>query len=440
MNNEDVLQRNAAGELEIRTAPSTGDTGTNPDDVYTRDEQGRLCVRTTGGGGGGGTTPTAAGVSFDPADLTTITADNVQSALEEVDAALSGKVATAQGAENAGKYLSVDEDGNVALVQNPIPSDGTVGQVLTKTESGQEWQDASSGSSLPDQTGNSGALLTTDGTEASWSEYSLKSGGVSQQIVLCPKGANIVGSTLGQIYLSGNKETDPDRAGINDSAGAIGIGYNINIKNSAGCVVFSSSYFYTGYPQNYTIENKPRQFIWINPNGIFPLFDQNGFLFKERLPQTNYGLKISDTFTQAVNTATTYNLFTTVDLASDVTLAANMDASNYSLVDGALKLPTNAGYIDYGIEVRLNGSFAGGENTNREFGIQLQRADGTIISEKAIVKVSGNDLSNRSVVFETYTNTDTDPFIANGLKLVINNTSGQTLNLTGCDILIKARA
>lgn len=327
--------------------------------------------------------------------------------------ALTGKVNIAQGVDNAGKVMTVGEDGNLAPAN--VPAGG-----------------------LPDQTGNSGALLTTDGTDASWTDYSIKVGGLAGQIVFCPKGANIVNNYTGQIYLSGNPNTA--QSGMKNSAGAIGIGYNVNVKDSGGCVVLASSIFISQYPQYYTIENKPNQFIWINPNGIFPLFDQNGFLFKERLPQTNYGLKISDTFTQAVNTATTYNLFTTVDLTSDITLAANMDASNYSLVDGALKLPTNAGYVDYGIEVRLNGSFAGEENTNREFGIQLQRADGTIISEKTIVKVSGNDLSNRSVVFETYTNTDADPFIANGLKLVINNTSGQTLNLTGCDILIKARA
>lgn len=146
MNNEDVLQRNAAGELEIRTVPSTGDTGTNPDDVYTRDSQGRLCVRTTGGGGGGGggggTTPTAADVSFDPADLTTITSDNVQGALQEVDAALSEKVAISQGTGNANKFLATNDSGDVSLVENPVPSGGSEGQVLTSTGSGGvAWQD-----------------------------------------------------------------------------------------------------------------------------------------------------------------------------------------------------------------------------------------------------------------------------------------------------------
>lgn len=50
---DDILTRNAAGELTVRTTQTTGDTGTNKDDVYTRDSQGRLAVRTTGNGGGG---------------------------------------------------------------------------------------------------------------------------------------------------------------------------------------------------------------------------------------------------------------------------------------------------------------------------------------------------------------------------------------------------
>ena len=51
-----------------------------------------------------------------------------------------------------------------------VASGGTAGQVLTKTESGQEWKDVDSGASLPDQTGNAGKFLTTDGTNASWGE------------------------------------------------------------------------------------------------------------------------------------------------------------------------------------------------------------------------------------------------------------------------------
>ena len=91
MDNSDVLQRNAAGELEVRVVNGTekADAPANYDDVFTVNSEGKRALRVVGaGGGGGGTTPTAADVSFDPAGLKTITADNVQSALQQVDAAL----------------------------------------------------------------------------------------------------------------------------------------------------------------------------------------------------------------------------------------------------------------------------------------------------------------------------------------------------------------
>ena len=130
MDNSDVLQRNADGKLEVRVVNGTekADAPANYDDVFTVNTEGKRALRVVGAGGGGGTTPTAAGVSFDPAGLTTITGDNVQSALEEVDAALSDKVATAQGAENAGKVMTVGADGNV------VPTAGYATQSWVETQ------------------------------------------------------------------------------------------------------------------------------------------------------------------------------------------------------------------------------------------------------------------------------------------------------------------
>lgn len=51
---DEIMTRNSAGELELRTVQTTGDTGNDKNDVLTRDSQGRLCVRTTGSGGGSG--------------------------------------------------------------------------------------------------------------------------------------------------------------------------------------------------------------------------------------------------------------------------------------------------------------------------------------------------------------------------------------------------
>lgn len=86
---DDVLTRNSADELALRVVQSSGDTGMNKDDVYTRDSQGRLSVRTVGGSGGGsGGASTAADVSFDPSGLNVITGTNVQGALAQVDSSV----------------------------------------------------------------------------------------------------------------------------------------------------------------------------------------------------------------------------------------------------------------------------------------------------------------------------------------------------------------
>lgn len=77
---------------------------------------------------GGGGTPTAAEVSFDPANLSIITGTNVQSALQQVDASLNGVVKIAQGTENAGKVLAVDGSGNV------VPTAGYATQSWVETQ------------------------------------------------------------------------------------------------------------------------------------------------------------------------------------------------------------------------------------------------------------------------------------------------------------------
>lgn len=53
----DVLTRNDNDELAVRTVQTTGDNPGAYDDIYTRDNNGKLCVRVTGAGGGGGSDP-----------------------------------------------------------------------------------------------------------------------------------------------------------------------------------------------------------------------------------------------------------------------------------------------------------------------------------------------------------------------------------------------
>lgn len=153
----------------------------------------------------------------------------------------------------------------------------------------------------------------------------------------------------------------------------------------------------------------------------------------------------------AITTGTTQNLLDLISLyatSDNVVTTANIDAFNYDLTSGILKLPymptinnkyTNA-YCDYNIDVRITGTIDGSVNTAREFNVELQRAsDNSIVETHNVTKTNTNDLTGKGVVFSTYTNTSSDPFITNGLKLVLNNTSGQTVTITGLTLLVKGR-
>lgn len=161
MDNSDVLQRNAAGELEVRVVNGTekADAPANYDDVFTVNTEGKRALRVVGAGGGGGTGTVTSVNGVQPvAGNVEITGDNItatvgeeeatitehlttlqqsiagkQDALttEQLAAANSGitsakvasydayageiaaKVNIAQGAENAGKVMTVGADGNV---------------------------------------------------------------------------------------------------------------------------------------------------------------------------------------------------------------------------------------------------------------------------------------------------------------------------------------
>lgn len=558
---DDVLQRNADGELEIRTVTTTGDTSTNKDDVFTRDEQGRLCIRITGAGGGGGggqgdivydqklnllnTDGFAAPYIFLPtgiADgnyelyykvkkLTTLETSSPDSFAETIFK-LKFNVSTADGTQKVFGSVCPVFDGNSALGSQGYW--GTQEQVFAQPDCGINVFSQTDGrimfqlpqcdfmatnaygryfDTFPDKTEIQDCfavskLKNIDTKTEQSVTIDLLGGETDINIGYLSEGCpvpfaalpNVINSTsenlidltvfgvevLPVIQFNRGKisettfSTDSifmdeviEFVALDESESPIGY-YRAILKtgyqklgtsevektgvfqNSVVCFspdapllsilnkdrtnpLASAKYVFVHltYPTKNT-ENESLRNLELVP-AMFDNISSTFILIPEEITK-NFALKITDTLTQAIANAETYNIITSVDLATDASFEANLQKSEYQIVDGAIKLPAIEKYVDYGIEVRLNGAFAGGENTNREFTIQLQRADGSIVSEKAVVKVAGNDLSKSSVVFETYTNTLEDPFIASGLKIVVNNTSGQTLNLTGCDILIKARA
>lgn len=96
--------------------------------------------------------------------------------------ALAGKQNALSGTED--QFVGFNSAGEAVAVEapNPFPSGGTTGQVLTKTETGQEWADAPDG--LPDG-GTEGQVLTKTSTGAQWDDVpsDLPEGGTDGQIL-----------------------------------------------------------------------------------------------------------------------------------------------------------------------------------------------------------------------------------------------------------------
>lgn len=131
--NDDVLTRNSDGELAVRTVSST-ETATvvNPNDVYTRDTDGNLCIRTVGGSGG----------------------DQHNLGYYASESALTTAHPTAT-------------DGDWAIV-------GTTDTIWIWDSDTNTWVDTgNAGIELPDQTGNAGKFLKTDGETASWENITI---------------------------------------------------------------------------------------------------------------------------------------------------------------------------------------------------------------------------------------------------------------------------
>lgn len=150
MTNEYVLATNDDGDLAVRTVSATEASGiTDTQNVITRTEDGKLAIRTVGSGGG---------------DQHNLGYFETQTALEEAhptaeagDWAIVGSTDTVWiwDSDN-NQWVDSDQKGQVTSV-NGQTGDVTIG----------------ANDVLPSQTGQSGKFLTTDGTDASWSDKPL---------------------------------------------------------------------------------------------------------------------------------------------------------------------------------------------------------------------------------------------------------------------------
>jgi len=153
------------------------------------------------------------------------------------------------------------------------------------------------------------------------------------------------------------------------------------------------------------------------------------------------------TFATAVtiNQDATYNLMTSL-LNSDVPAINEFNledlTTKFSInsTQVSIQFPPFVQYCQYSIRVILRGSISGSSSTDRQFGVQLRRgADNSSITEQIVVRVDFTDLANLGLNFISFTNGVLDPFSQpnNGLRILVNNTSGSPIILTGFQILIQ---
>lgn len=96
-------------------------------------------------------------------------------------------------------------------------------------------------------------------------------------------------------------------------------------------------------------------------------------------------------------------------------------------------------FVNYSVQVTINGSISGAAGTAREFKIQLARTTPTVFTRgTGIVKVDNNILTDRSnppiLTFQQGTN---DPFVTDGVRIELNNTTTQTITINSFNILIQ---
>lgn len=259
-------------------------------------------------------------------------------------------------------------------------------------------------------------------------------------------------TTGNRVTITNNKITLSPNAGNNAVLDSDKLELRGGLDNSGLTILSSSGLSIIGQ------QNNP-MYIYASQLERYSSSSDSGAIILDTKNYKNYAnlsvntlLKVDVTgLSTAITTGTTQNLLDLISLtgsATNIVTTANINASNYNLTGGILKLPymptvnnkyTNA-YCDYNIDVRITGTIDGSVNTAREFNIELQRAsDNSIVETHNVTKTNTNDLTGKGVVFSTYTNTSSDPFIANGLKLVLNNTSGQTVTITGVTLLVKGR-
>lgn len=212
-------------------------------------------------------------------------------ALACTSGAVKGAIQIGKGtnSESGTLYVGQTTDGTNFTNTKLLDSDGTIpearladttnaqqGDVLTLDANGDAvWQAGGSGGGLPSQTGNAGKFLTTDGTDASWSDKPLVNAATgSRTIAIGGIGtiASIYSISLGtNAGPTGNFSVSLGDSSESAGGGAIAIGYAAK-TSAAGAIQLNTSVAATtnSDADTFKVANRNGNFEIMSANGTIP--------------------------------------------------------------------------------------------------------------------------------------------------------------------------
>jgi len=173
----------------------------------------------------------------------------------------------------------------------------------------------------------------------------------------------------------------------------------------------------------------PSGVVALEEGGEALAFRSDGYLFR-----------ITRSVNMNIAAGATSNLLQGFVLPTNIERMANTTADLWNITsNGALQFAAIDGYVDLVIDVRLTGSISGvGPGSVGTFELQLVRpvsgVDAVAVSQDMI---NLGTLTAKNISFESYTHTITDPFITDGVRVFLNNTSTSAITITGITVVVK---
>ena len=118
-----------------------------------------------------------------------------------------------------------------------------------------------------------------------------------------------------------------------------------------------------------------------------------------------------------------------------------LDATNDKFVFPSNLNTFNKDYKGYIIRVNCLVDFAGGANDTEEYNFRIRRViDDSIIDTRVLPRVELNNINNnnRGVLFQTFVNGESDPYVLDGMYIDIDvPTNGRAITFKSLSVLIQ---